>query len=366
MKNIFDYKEFVNESKKPKQEIVNEGLFKWLKDQFKNLFNEADKKVKESKEINPKIETAKKNVDALFIKKIDELKSLSGGGITSGATSGETTGQQDLGAGQGESVIYNTFKSKLNEVDMTPTTTPPTTPTTTGTGGVLTDEAIKKSNDPNNPIEVSIKRERTTLEAALKTYLTSDNNLLKNLTNAKLSEYDSYVEGKRLEIYQNFTGPVAQKLATETQKKIETDNANIKKIMANLGNAAGLKAGDMFDYTTKDGYKNLILITKAVTDETTNKVTSLSAKTIFKFAVTAEDVKANDKLKERTDTPVTEAEFKAQDEFTPNTNNFDKTKPLNKDGVIAAHPVIDAVKYKEIGKMRKPILDQIKTKPPTA
>lgn len=352
MKNIFSKEEFLNEKNNVKIDSVNEGLFKWLKDQFKNMFNEADKKVKESKEINPKIETAKKNIDALFIKKVDELKTLIGSTTT--PTNSSTT-QADLGTG--ESAIYNTYIDKLNEADAI------TTSATTQTIGELTDDAAKKSNDPNNPIEVSIKMERTNLEKSLKSYLESENRLVKDLTNAKLSEYDSYVEGKRLEIYQKFTGPVAQKMATDEQKKIETANANIKKLMANLGNAAGVHDGDIFEYKNKDGYKNLIMITKTEKDSN-GKVTKFEAKTIFKFAVTPEDIKNNDKLKERNNIVVKQEEFVSQQAFTPNVNGFDKNNPMNKELVLSTYNgIIDDAAWEEIYKYRKDFINKNTTTP---
>ena len=69
-RNLHSYKDFLNE--KRKIESVNEGLFGFLKKMF-NKVKDFGKQIKESGEIDAKFEEAKKELDALFKDKLDDL-----------------------------------------------------------------------------------------------------------------------------------------------------------------------------------------------------------------------------------------------------------------------------------------------------
>lgn len=243
---LYNYNKFLYESKK--SETLNEGFFDFFKKMFKKL-QDMGEKVKDSKEIDKIIETAKKDVDKLFNSKINDLvdDAIQQLSKPSGTTQVQSTDtdknvqQSGVTSGVTESIYYS-YNDRLFEADLP--------------AGI---EAIKKEK---NPIDEAIDQWKELVKTKMKMYLESKNTSVQFYAQAKLAELNEYIINKKITLYQK--NKLAEKLLKSAQEEAKQVGKSYEEVMKKLENSLKgakhtFKKGDLYRYKTKDGEENIIM-----------------------------------------------------------------------------------------------------------
>jgi len=259
-KNLYSYKDFLNEKNNP--DMVNEGLFKWLKGLFKDLQKYAEK-IKESKEIDKKIAEFKKEADTLFEDQLQDqlkdaaaeiLKSAGANPVeatqtTEPAQSGSTTAPAQSGSTQiGESL---SFGRKLFEAqdDADAEAQKKKQEEEKKRLENLSKETKREKVVYKNPIDEAIGEFINNKKDLLKIYLTSKNEKVLLYAQAKVSELNQYILQKKVEFYKKnrdkFGDEGLTKVIEAETKKLKDAQTKSQEIMKKLGLAVGETTKDI-------------------------------------------------------------------------------------------------------------------------
>jgi len=242
-KNLHSYKNFLNEKKKYENEIINEGLFGWLKKMF-NKMKDYAKQIKESGEIDQKIEQAKTDIDGLFNDKLEDM------------------------------IIDTNKKGQVQETD-TPdkdqaTQTPKDQATQTPTGDKVQDsyqyiaeaQVVKeKEKTYDNPIDEAIGEFIKSTKEQMQVYLTSKNQKVKLYAQAKISELNQHIIKKKIEIYKAKKAELGEdklkELMSKEQTKLKEEQTIGQKLMNGMAKLfkkteTEYNVGDEITYKSKD------------------------------------------------------------------------------------------------------------------
>jgi len=245
MKNLYSYKEFLTEKNQ-----LNEGLFSWLKGLFKDLQNYA-KKVKESGEIDKKIEVWKKDLDKIIDEKKNDIKDSetpeqSGSTQSTGATNASYKYQ-------GTDLIKEAEEVKKDIPDMP--------------------EFIKnlgKEKSTGNAIDDAINQFLDNKKAELMPYINSDIKATRLYVYAKLAELNTHILNQKIEIYKAKKGKEKElKAAQEKLKILENDSKELQNgLKSELGDVSkDFKEGDTVIYKRDKWDKNAEEIWNKLSDK---------------------------------------------------------------------------------------------------
>jgi len=208
MKNLYDYKEFLNE----KNNQLNEGLFGFLKKMFNKVSGYA-KQIKESGEIDKKFETAKKDLEALFNDQIDDIIKDKAAELIKVQEAVEDTTLQNPNKTQEPNKTQDPNKTK--EVPQ------------------------KKTQEKEvNPIDEAINNFIENVKIQFKVYIESENKKVKFYALAKLSELNQFIIQKKIAVYKSkknlLSDEVISKLVESEAQKLKQEEEKGKEIVANL------------------------------------------------------------------------------------------------------------------------------------
>jgi len=252
-KNIYNYKDFLNE----KNNTLNEGLlgkaFKFLT----NKLGDYSKKIKAAKKIDPIIEDAKKKIEGYFSDAhlIEELeKNKEKAGLK------DAQGQRQTNQGQ-----TNQNESKIFEAEQTDEQKKEEM-----------DKAEKEKKDAleaqNNPIMKAIKDTMDLVKKKIEPIIKDrDGNYIhaaKIYADAKLIQIEEMIIEKNIELFKHKNWDskllegkakeVAEK-SKEVMKKLETTAQNGEHDQAQKGDYA---VGDILNYTNKNGAQVRVEVVK--------------------------------------------------------------------------------------------------------
>lgn len=267
---MFSYKEFLVEKNQ-----LNEGFWGWLKGMFKNL-QEYAKKIKESGEIDKKINSWKTDLDKLIDEKVADIKQGEGqkptqgeqkpaeggqkpaqGGEQKPAEGAQTPAGQKPAGKENESYLYEAEEVKKEVLETMPDFI----------------KTLGKEKSTGNAIDDAINQFLDNKKSELMPYINSDNKSVRLYVYAKIAELNTHILNKKIEIYK--ADKTKQKELKESQNKLKVLSEDIKKNEANLkkeleNKTSEVETGKIYRYTNKKGQVSNVYLKKDGTAVTTS------------------------------------------------------------------------------------------------
>jgi len=235
MKNIYSYKEFLNEKNE-----LNEGLLGKLFDFFKNKIGNYAKKVKASTKIDPIIEQAKKDIDQLFDDKFKELLKKKGEELKKQQGNTEKPAQEI----KQESKIYEAEDST---------------------------QVVEEK--PKNPIDEAISKWLGMVKKKVDT-ITKDSPIAQGYAQLKMVELEELILKRKIDFYKEEMGIDNPKLFQKETENIAKKTKTFSEKLSNLFKKKEdekpeenkYNPGDTIKYTKKDGEENEAEVAEDQTD----------------------------------------------------------------------------------------------------